>query len=248
MMARLRMSVLAGLALLALGACSAGPEVSASSEDPFENTNRKIHEFNKALDQNALRPIANAYGEAVPSPVRTGVANATSNLGEPLAFVNHSLQGDFDDAASTFFRFALNTIFGFGGVLDIATEAGIVERETDFGETLAVWGVPSGAYLEIPVLGPSTQRDFAGFIVDIGINPLTFTGVVPGDVQPYLAGAQVVDIINLRYEFGPIIDALYYQSADSYAAARIAYLQNRARALSGGAVTEELLEDPYAFE
>ncbi|MEM1266186.1 MAG: VacJ family lipoprotein [Pseudomonadota bacterium] len=228
--------------LLAAAACTAGPD----PDDPYEATNRSIHEFNKAVDRNALRPVSDVYATAVPRPARTGVSNAVSNIGEPVAFINHTLQGDFDDAGATFFRFAVNTVFGFAGLLDVATDAGIFERETDFGETLAVWGVPPGAYLEVPFFGPSTERDLFGTAVNIGINPTTY--LLGGQESLALVGAQAADILNQRQEFGAIIDALFYESADSYTAAKIAYLQNRAQATAADGISEDILEDPYAFE
>ncbi len=238
-----KISILAAVA--ALSACTGAPQATSSVEDPYEDGNRAIHEFNKSVDRNVVRPVSNAYGDTVPRPVRRGVNNVASNLGEPVAFINHTLQGDFDDAASTFFRFAMNTIFGLGGTLDIASEAGIFERETDFGETMAVWGIGPGAYLEVPLWGPSTQRDLAGAVINIGINPTTY--LLSGTERALLTGGQVAEVIDERYEFRSVVDALLYESADSYSAAKIAYLQNRAQEIING-LNEEDLEDPYAFE
>ncbi|WP_161863019.1 MlaA family lipoprotein [Algicella marina] len=235
------------LAIVALGVagCTDTSELSSGNQDPYEDTNRKVHAFNKGLDKNLLKPTSEAYGGVVPQPVRKGISNAVTNINEPLAFINHALQGDFDDAGATFARFAVNTVFGFGGLLDIGTDAGIYERPTDFGETMAVWGVREGAYVELPVFGPSSERDVAGRVVDFAMNPTTY--VLTPTQQQVLAGATVADIVNQRYEFASVINALLYESADSYSAARIAYLQNKAQALSGG-VSEDDLEDPYAFE
>ncbi|MEO0914493.1 MAG: VacJ family lipoprotein [Pseudomonadota bacterium] len=233
-------------ALFGVAGCTDPAVVSAADGDPYEATNRAIHGFNKGLDRNLLRPVSEGYGTVVPKPARTGVSNVVSNINEPLTFINHSLQGDFDDAGATFFRFAVNTVFGFGGLLDIGTDAGIIERPTDFGETLAVWGVRQGAYLELPVFGPSSERDLAGRVVDLAMNPTRY--VLPTTEQQVLAGASVADVVNTRYEFRSVVDALLYESADSYAAARIAYLQNKARALGGGELSDDDLEDPYAFE
>ncbi len=233
------------LALLAVSACTDTSGLSSSDSDPYEDANRAIHKFNKGLDKNLLKPASEVYGGAVPSPVRKGVSNAVTNINEPLAFINHSLQGDFDDAGATFARFAVNTVFGFGGLLDIGTDAGIIERPTDFGETLAVWGVREGAYIELPVFGPSSERDLAGRVVDLAMNPTRY--VLSSTEQQVLTGATVADVLNTRHEFASVINALLYESADSYSAARIAYLQNKARSLGGG-LSEDDLEDPYAFE
>lgn len=232
------------IAVLAATALTACTDTSVT-EDPYEETNRSIHAFNKSLDRNVLKPGSEAYAAAVPRPVRRGVSNGVSNLGEPVNFINHTLQGDIESAGSTFFRFAINTVFGFGGLLDPAGDAGLYERESDFGETLAVWGVRPGAYLELPVLGPSTERDAFGKAVDFAVNPLNY--IIESETGNYLLAARAVNVLETRHEYARIVETLLYESADSYSAARIAYLQNRARNVADGIATEDL-EDPFAFE
>lgn len=234
--------VLSGILLL--GACTDTGGVGQSAADPYESQNRAVHAFNKSVDKNLLKPASEAFGAVVPSPVRTGLGNGVSNLGQPVQFVNHVLQGDIDDAARTFLRFAVNTTFGLGGLLDPATDGGLYNRPTDFGETLAAWGVREGAYIELLILGPSSERDLAGKIVNLAINPVNH--LVDEPESYYILGAKALDVINTRHEYADLIDALLYESADSYAAARIAYLQNKARAVQGESAVEDDLEDPYA--
>jgi len=236
--------VLIALAGMMISGCSS-PDGPFDAGDPYEATNRQVHEFNKALDRNVLQPTSEVYVAAVPSPARTGISNGVTNLQQPLIFVNHVLQGDVQDAGSTFFRFGMNTVFGLGGVLDPATDAGIFDRPTDFGETLAVWGVGRGAYIELPVLGPSTARDTVGRVVDFVIDPVDI--LIDGDAASYLTAAELANLMQVRQDLARVIDALYYESADSYTATRIAYLQNRSRNVNNG-LDEAQLEDPYAFE
>lgn len=243
-----RFAKLAGISLavsLTLGGCADTGGTGEAASDPYERQNRAIHAFNKGADKNVLRPASNAYAAVVPRPARVGLSNGVSNLNQPIQFINHTLQGDIDEAARTFLRFAVNTVFGFGGLLDVAGDAGLNDEPTDFGETLAVWGVREGAYIELPLLGPSSERDLAGRVVDFAMNPTRY--VIDTPESNYVMAAQALDILHQRKELAGIIDALLYESADSYAAARIAYLQNKANAVGGGNVTEDDLEDPYDF-
>lgn len=246
-LSRLSRAALAVAALGLVAACSQAPEGSTGPHDPYEPLNRKVHAFNKGLDRAFVKPSSEAYAAAVPGPARKGVSNFAGNLGEPLRLINHTLQGDVQEAGATFARFAFNTVFGLGGVLDPATEAGIHRRNTDFGETLAVWGVNQGAYLELPGIGPSTERDAVGMAVDLAMRPV-YRLAGDSDFRYVAGGAQVLDVLNTRKEFAPVVDSLLYESADSYAAARIAYLQRRAAALAGGEPAEIELEDPFDFE
>jgi phospholipid-binding lipoprotein MlaA len=130
-----------------------------SQVDPFENFNRKVASFNDSLDNFALKPVAQAYKKNVPDLVRTGVSNFFFNLSSVWTVVNNVLQGHGQAAAEGVIRVGVNTIFGFVGVFDIASEMNIERHKADFGQTLGRWGVPPGPYLVIPILGPSTLRD-----------------------------------------------------------------------------------------
>lgn len=235
------MRCLAALALvLVLSACAAGPNTGPYN-DPYEVQNRRIHDFNRGVDRALLRPSSNAYG-VIPRPVRTGVSNFASNLDQPRVIVNGILQGQIEDAGHNFFRFLFNSILGIGGIFDPATGMGLEKRDTDFGETLHVWGAGEGAYIEIPVYGPSTQRDAVGLVVDTVMNPVRHSGLTNVQ-QRVVTAADGLSLLGDRHTFSDTIDSILYESADSYAQARTIYLQNRRFELgqqgTGGA------DDPY---
>lgn len=235
----------AGLLALALAGCAAGPAPSPSLDyDPLEPQNRAAHGLNKALDRAAYGPAARGYGAATPAPVRKGLANFVSHLSLPAGAIQYVLQGKPEHALSNTARFMTNTVFGFGGLLDPAAEMGLPFRETNVDETLYVWGVPEGAYLELPLGGPGTQRDWAGFVLDIAADPVTYL-TAGTDAAFAVVGLEAVDLLRERHQLDPVVQALLYESADSYTAQRISYLQNMRARLQGGADLEAL-EDPYA--
>lgn len=192
--------------------------------DPFEESNRSIHTFNKGLDRAFLRP-AGQVTSSLPVEVLEPVTNFADNVGLPSMVANGLLQGDIGGAATNTFRFLLNTTVGIGGLFDPAGGIGIQEESTDFGETLHVWGVPEGAYVELPLLGPSTQRDMVGIVVDMVLDPLRNVGTSPQ--VDYGTYTRFADLAITRGRFMDTFDSVLYESADSYAQARLAYLQNR---------------------
>lgn len=154
-----------GAVVIALMAgCASGP--NANPQDPLEPFNRDVSAFNESVDSMVLKPVATVYRDVTPDLVRTGVSNFFSNLGDVWSFINASLQLRPREASENFLRFGVNTAFGLGGVLDIASEMGIERTRLDFGQTLGRWGVPSGPYLVLPIFGPSSFRDAAGFSVE----------------------------------------------------------------------------------
>lgn len=231
-----------------LGACSV-PDEPVEIHDPYERINRRVHSFNKGLDSVVLRPTSRVYGVALPQPVRTGVSNFANYIDTPRFIVNDLAQGNIDDAVHNFARFTLNTVFGLG-VLDVASSAGVESRRTGFGETLYVWGVQEGAYVELPALGPSNERDAVGQVVDFVSNPIS--GVIDASEEWVPPTANVMDRVGQRYEFGSTIDSLLYDSADSYAQTRNLYLQNRRFDLGQAddfaldPYDDPFFEDPYA--
>lgn len=231
------------LALFAAG-CSVAPP-GAEIHDPYEPRNRAIHEFNKDVDRALVRPVAQVAG-AAPVEFTTPVINFSDNVALPGMVLNGLLQGDVDGAATNAFRFALNTTIGVLGLADPASVLGLEEVETDFGETLAVWGVPEGAYLELPLIGPSTERDAAGRIVDALIDPLERFGR-PEQVD-YGRAAWIAEQVIERGQFGDSVDSVLYESADSYAQSRLLYLQNRRFELgdAAGSDTPGTFVDPFA--
>ena len=192
--------------------------------DPYEAGNRKVHEASKSLDTAVIRPVALAYANTIPTPAQDLVANFASNLSVPGSVVNQVLQADLEGALRNTIRFGLNSTLGFGGIFDVALEFDIVEDDADFGQTLAVWGVAEGAYLELPIFGPSTERDAVGIAVDLMLDPLNS---VPRPESAYLGASRIIAKVGKRGRFAETVDSVLYDSADSYAQARILYLQNR---------------------
>ncbi len=228
-----------GLFLLG-GACST-PSEPTDIFDPYEATNRKVHSVNRGLDRAFVRPTSTAYGTVVPDPIRQGVTNVAGNIDAPRRVVNDVLQGQVEDAVHNTFRFAINTTLGILGIFDVANDFGLENRPADFGETLHVWGAPEGAFLELPVLGPSTERDAAGKVVDLFTNPLTL--LLDGNDRFIPPAASAMAGLDTRYRLRSAIDSVYYESADSYAQARSLYLQNRRFRLNDQ--NDDFSFDPY---
>lgn len=239
-----------GFALIyaALAACSTGVP-GADVHDPFESVNRATHRVNLELDRSALRPASQVYGTLIPAPVRQSVDNVGDNLGVPTSVMNNLLQGNIGDALHNTARFAVNTTLGLLGLFDPASDMGLEERDTGFGETLAVWGANEGAYLVLPVVGPSTERDTAGLVVDILTNPIgTVLGAKWGtEAEENNLSFTAASIVNDRYELTETIDGILYESADSYAQLRLFYLDSRRFALGTAAqdTTDDLYGDLY---
>jgi len=155
---------LVALVLALLAGCASGP--GAQPHDPLEPLNRGVSDFNDAVDSAVLKPVATAYRDVTPDLVRTGVSNFFENLRDVWSSINAGLQLRPKEATENILRFGINTAFGFGGILDIASEMGIERTRLDFGQTLGRWGVPAGPYLVLPFFGPSSVRDAAGFSVE----------------------------------------------------------------------------------
>lgn len=234
--------VVAALLAVFLAGCTANRPPGNGPDDPFETSNREVHEFNKAFDKAVFRPVSRAYGTVVPGYFRQRLNNIQSHFGLPADTINSALQGRGENAVHSFFRFLVNTTVGVLGIFDPATSLGLEDRSTDFGETLYVWGTGEGAYLEVPFFGPYTQRDLAGDVVDVIINPLSFIGLsAPEAYIP--AGTYVTEAIDYRYEFSDSVDSVLYDSADSYSQLRLIYLENRRYQLGDTTSSEAI--DPY---
>lgn len=244
------------IAALALSACATTQDVATRSDginDPYETQNRKVHAFNKGLDKNFVRPVSQAYG-VVPVEIRNTVNNFSENLSMPRVAVNSLLQGDLRGTGLATLRFAMNTTIGLGGLFDAASELNIPEHQTDFGETLAVWGAGEGAYVELPVFGPSTQRDTVGLVVDFFTNPLTnnTNNKFDDDLRSVPPTTATASVLNDREKFSDTIDSVLYESADSYAQSRSIHLQNRRFELGQDQARDidpfetDPYEDPYA--
>ncbi|PVA10228.1 VacJ lipoprotein [Pelagivirga sediminicola] len=210
--------------------------------DPYEQSNRRTHAFNKSLDKALLRPVSEGYSAFVADDVETVISNFSTNLTLPGSIVNNMLQGNGRGATSDFYRFVVNTTLGLGGLFDTATDLNMsAHTDADFGKTLYVWGVNEGPYVELPVLGPSTSRAAVGRVVDLFTNPLDF--VIEDPEVYYALGARASRGLTGRARYSDTIDSVLYDSADSYAAARSLYLQNRRFKVGNGG--SEAYLDPY---
>jgi len=239
--------LLSALLCVGLAACSAPQGASVSPDgvyDPYETQNRRVHTFNRSLDRALVRPAALGYSSVLPDEIEDSVGNFAENLGEPSRVVNSVLQGDLLGAGISTLRFVTNTTLGFGGLFDVATDFKVPEHDTDFGETLHVWGVGEGAYLELLVLGPSTTRDTVGIVVDLFTNPLSYSLDEPEKYYGTVAGA--ASGLSRRGRFTETVDSILYESADSYAQARLIYLQNRRFELGDEDAGAEI--DPFALD
>lgn len=225
-------------ALIMLSACSVAP-AGVSVHDPYEAQNRSIHMLNKNLTGGLSSD--DSSGPRIPQGIARPVIDFADNLAMPGVILNNALQGDAMSAGSNTLRFLFNSVVGVFGIFDPADAIGLVEIDADFGQTLAVWGAPEGAYLELPLLGPSTERDLAGDIIDVVIDPLG--AFLTGDQQIAATVGTVAGRVAKIDQLGDTIGGVLNESADSYAQARLIYLQNRRFEL-GIEATE--VADPYA--
>ncbi len=220
----------------------AGNTVPDQASDPLESFNRVTHSINKGVDTAVLRPLSKGYGTVIPETVKHVINNEVRYVQLPLTFVNSVLQGNIERAGDTAVRFFVNSTLGGLGTLDPATEIGIPEHEEDFGQTLAVWGVGSGPYVELPLLGPSTIRDMVSLAGDAALNPTTYIG--QGTAATIAKAAETpVRIVDTRHRFSDLIDGALYESDDSYTIVRNTYLQRRRNAILNGQIDADTLPD-----
>jgi phospholipid-binding lipoprotein MlaA len=218
---RLRLPSLATttIATALLAGCATGPQ--ANPDDPLEPLNRAVFTVNDKLDEYVAVPVAKGYKAVTPAPVRTAVTNFYSNIADVGNFANNLLQGKGVEAAETLMRVAINSVLGLGGLIDIATPAGLDKHSQDFGLTLGTWGVPSGPYLVLPVFGPSSFRDGVGLYVNFWFDPTTYAEPA---VRNSLYGMNVVDV---RTNLLGATDLLKLAALDKYSFVRDGYLQRR---------------------
>lgn len=217
--------LLSGLFLLmgALGGCATlGGKSAGQRLDPWEDWNRKVFGFNEALDARILKPVATTYSRIVPQPIRKGFDNFFGNAADAWSSVNNLLQGKFEASGLDLMRFGTNTVFGLGGVLDVATEMGLDHQYEDFGQTLGHWGVGAGAYIVWPLFGPSTVRETVALPLDRAVSPaLAING---GGSQAAIAGLQIINIRASLLGASRVLDDI---ALDKYTFVRDAYLQRR---------------------
>ncbi|MEO8079091.1 MAG: VacJ family lipoprotein [Caldimonas sp.] len=209
--------------------------------DPWEKTNRKIFNFNEDVDRTVLKPVATTYSKVVPQPVRRGVSNFFSNFSDAWSAVNNILQGKFELGFEDLTRVSANTVFGLFGVLDVASEMGLEHHYEDFGQTLGRYGVGAGAYIVLPILGPSTVRDTAAMPLDRLVTPPVLINGARNQI-----GLTVLQIVNTRASLlgaSRVIDDI---ALDKYTFVRDAYLQRRRSLVFNGEPPETPAEPEEA--
>ncbi len=240
------------VSVMVLAACLAAPTTAsaqeasadvsaAASSDPWENFNRGLFSVHQAVDGAVLEPVARGYRVATPRLFRAGVLNFLRNLKGPVIFANDVLQGEVNRAGATAGRFAINTTLGVAGIFDPATSMGLDRHDEDFGQTLAVWGVPSGPYIFVPLMGPTTLRDGAGQIVDVAFDPLTYADFDDADAARAARG--IISGIAQREALIDQIDSFEAQGGDLYVTYRSAYEVAREAAIQNGRADVQDLPD-----
>ncbi|AHJ64577.1 MlaA family lipoprotein [Granulibacter bethesdensis] len=218
-----------------IAACATKPPASdkeavaeyQQANDPLEPTNRVMYQVNDAIDAVVLKPVALAYHYVVPSPVRTGFRNAITNIQTPVILANDILQWNGKRAGDTLSRFAINSTLGIGGLFDVAGNMGIKRHDTDFGVTMALWGVPEGPFLFLPILGPSNPRDASGYGVDVAMSPTTWFGQ-GATVNKLLWAQYSVSAADMRDQANDVLNSIQETSLDPYATFRSLFRQHRA--------------------
>lgn len=194
----------------------------ALNSDPYEDWNRSIFSFNETVDDYFLEPVARFYEASLPAWGRDRVSSFFNNLGEISNFFNSILQGDVESIFRSFTRFSINTTMGIGGLHDVAGGFGLKEKDKSFSQTLAVYGVGTGNFIMVPFIGPSTGRDFTGFMVDKAVNPSSY--ISDGYAS---SGVSLTGIINQRANLLDLTDEIEFTSFDPYSTYKSSYLQNK---------------------
>ncbi|MBT6093838.1 MAG: VacJ family lipoprotein [Rhodospirillaceae bacterium] len=239
-MQSLRTLIFTCLLVAGVGGCATPPSTTDRDawsdyreiNDPVEPANRAVFAFNQSIDRSILKPAATAYNSLVPAWVREGVGNMLDHLRTPVILVNDLLQGEIGRAVNTFNRFWINTALGFG-FMDMAGAMGLEGHDEDFGQTLAVWGVPEGPFVMLPLFGPSNPRDSVGLIVDFLTDP--FRTWATNTEREHLVWARAgTHSVHARAGLLEFIDDLEKTSLDFYAAIRSLYRQRRSDEISNG--------------
>ena len=234
---------------LILTSCAGSHEIKGDGKDfdPWEPYNRGVSGFNNALDTAVFKPVAEGYRWITPDFFRVAVRNVLDNLKQPLYLANNLLQGDFKGASYNLKRFTANTLIGVAGVFDIASHEDMPNDKEDFGQTLAVWGVGSGPYFVLPILGPSNIRDSVGLGVHWYADPINRYAQNTDRSEIKISRA-VIEGLSIREENIETIDSLKETSVDFYATMRSIYRQRRADAISDGSYEPDFPEFDEDFE
>ena len=217
--------LLLGIIIGLSGCAMTGKDASATNQaDPYENLNRKIYGFNDNVDDYVAKPIADAYKYVTPDFMETGVSNFFNNLKTINVVLNDVLQAKFEQSGRDTGRFLMNSTLGMAGLFDVAKTVGLDQNDEDFEQTLAVWGVPQGSYLVLPLLGPITTRGIPGAVFDTAANPVTYVG----------APLQAISLLNTRANAEGSLKFIDEASLDPYVFTRESFLQWRNHLASDG--------------
>jgi phospholipid-binding lipoprotein MlaA len=231
-MTTIRFSMIAAAALSVLTACS--PAKNPEPSDPIESWNRGVFAFNQVADDFVLEPVARGYRYITPQVARTSVSNFFSNVREPITFANSLLQGNVTGALTSFWRFAINSTVGLGGLLDVAdSSTDLKKNKEDLGQTFGTWGWTNSTYLVLPIMGPTTTRDALGMVGDYWGHPTTY--YLETDDQIYY---RVAEGISTREGLLDLTDDIKETSLDPYATYRSLYLQRRDALITNRAATD----------
>jgi len=229
---------------LSLSGCAtmhpAGP--AADPIDPNEETNRKFYDFTDKIDRAVLAPVADVYVRYVPNPMQRSIGNFYDNLAYPNVILNAFLQGKVRQGFEDSLRFVVNSTIGLGGLFDMAAPMGLPQHDEDFGQTLGVWGVNTGSYLFVPLIGPSTYRDVPGIPVSVFSNLLFYAGSVAGTA--FVAPVTILSIIDKRARLSGPMRIRDQAALDPYLFVREGYLQQRKHLIYDGHPPPESYEDP----
>ena len=242
---KLKRFLLLGLVVGMVGCASIPAGVEPSPHDPWEPFNRSVFEFNEGLDAYFLKPVVAGYRFVLPEFVRDGIYNFFSNYSDIYTALQNLFQGKPDYAFSDLMRVVVNTTFGLGGLIDMATPGGLPKHKEDWGQTFGVWGIPSGPYVVLPFFGPSSVRDTFGTAADLESDYL-FSYVKDIGLRNSITGLRVVNARNTYYEAGDLLDGA---AIDKYSFMRDAYIQRREYQINEGREDREPLmpvyENPY---
>lgn len=219
----LKTSVATLIGVLLLSGCATTTGVE-SKVDPYEGVNRDIFAFNDTVDDYFAKPISDAYKWVTPQFVQTGIFNFFNNLKNVNVVINDVLQAKFEQSAEDTGRLLINSTLGLGGLIDVAEDVGLKQNDEDFDQTLAVWGVPQGPYMVLPLLGPTTVRGIPSAILDTAANPASYVGMP----------IQLVSLLNARANAQSSLDMVKEGALDSYVFIREGFLQTREHLASDG--------------
>ncbi len=211
-------------------------DVEISEADPYEDVNRNIFGFNEGVDKYVAQPVSDAYLWVTPQFVQTGIANFFNNLDDINVVLNNVMQGKLQQGVEDSGRFLLNSTAGLAGLFDVATEVGLEKNDEDFAQTLAVWGVPQGPYLVLPILGPTTGRGIPGAIFDTAANPASYVGFP----------VQLIQLLNARANAEGALNFIDEAALDPYVFTRESFLQHRKYLITDG--NSEFTDDVLSFE